>query len=54
MNMNDVANKVGQASRLSSERFSASRFLPSASPTVAGETPALLFSQLYDHESDAN
>ena len=42
-----LASKVGQASRLPGERASASSSVPSASPTGAGETPALHSPQLY-------
>src|SRR5437867_5357751 len=39
--MNRNGLNVGQASRLPGERASASRSVPSALPTEAGETPAL-------------
>jgi len=41
--MNLSPPNVGQASRLPSERASASGSVPSALPTEAGETPALHF-----------
>jgi hypothetical protein len=51
MNSGVTPHKFGQASRLPNERASASRaeIIAPASPTRAGETPALLYSKLKSH-----